>query len=181
MWPTSVVIRARREMPGSPEYFYQEDPAWSADALGHTGKTLGKDGDEVACLASLLATQPLDAPVSELDPGTLNAWLTENDAYGADGRLNWDRVAALLGTRAGQRRAQWGLDELIETLLQKEIYPVVVVRRPDNHKKHAVLVTGSVHGEFVILDPLDPTGIPNSLALYRNRIYGLYYLENKEN
>ena len=182
IWPTSVVVKARREVPGSPEYFYQEDPAWSADVMGHSGKTLGRDGDAVACLASLLAMQPIPAPFEgDVDPGTLNAWLTENDAYDSEGGLKWERVAALLGVKAGQRQAQWGLDDRIESLLQREIYPIVTVRRPDTHRLHEVLVAGSVHGEFVIVDPLDPTGIPNSLALYGNRIRGLRYLENEEN
>ena len=177
----SVVVLARREVPGSPEYFYQEDPAWSADTMGNSDRALGKNGDGVACLTSLVAMQQLACPVSEdLDPGTLNAWLSENDAYDANGEMNWARVGALLGAKAVEKRPQRGLDTLMEALLQREVYPIVTVRRPDTGTDHAVLVVGTVHGEFVIVDPLDPTGIPNSLSLYNDRIYGLRYLENEE-
>ena len=177
----SVVVLAKRETPGMPEFFYQEDAAWSSDTLGDTDRTMGKCGDDVACLASLMSMQQLPIRVSgEINPGTLNAWLTENDAYDSDGGLIWSRVAGLLGMRAVEKQPQRGLDALMEALLQREIYPVVTVRRPDTGAKHEVLVVATVHGEFVIVDPLDPTGIPNSLSLYENRIYGLRYLENEE-
>ena len=62
-------------------------------------------------------------------------------------------------------------------MLQAGIYPIVRVRRPDTGAFHDVLAVGTVHGEFVIVDPLDPTGIPNSLNLYNNRIYDVKYLK----
>ena len=177
----SVVVLARREMPSMPEFFYQQDPAWSEDTLGDSDRTLGKDGDSVACLTSLMAMQQLASPVLEdLDPGTLNAWLSENEAYDAHGELNWQRVGALLGAKVVEKQPQRGLGALMESLLQREVYPIVAVKRPDTGARHAVLAVGTVHGEFVIVDPLDPTGIPNSLSLYNNTIYGLRYLENEE-
>ena len=173
-----VVVLARREMPSMPVYFYQQDPAWADDAMGASDKTLGKAGDGVTCLASLIEMQQLDVPVSgELDPGTLNDWLSANGAYDGAGSLNWSKVATLLGARLVERRPGWGLGGLLERLLQAGIYPVVRVRRPDTGTFHDVLVVGTVHGEFVIVDPLDPTGIPNSLGLYNNRIYDVKYMK----
>ena len=173
-----VVVLAVREMPSVPVYYYQEDPAWSAATLGDSDRTLGKSGDSVACLASLLAMQGLSAPgLDATDPGALNDWLSENGAYDARGALQWRKVAALLGAKAVEKPAQRGLGRLLERLLQREIYPVVTVRRPDTGASHDVLVVGSVHGEYVIVDPLDPTGVPNTLGLYGNRIYGMRYFE----
>lgn len=176
----SVVVLARREMPSMPEFFYQEDPAWGADTLGASDKTLGKGGDGVACLTSLLAMQQMSPLSGELNPGTLNAWLSANDAYDASGNLNWSRVAELLGAKTVEVRPRRNLATLMEALIQREVYPIVTVRRPDTGTEHQVLAVGTVHGEFVIVDPLDPTGIPNSLSLYGNRIYGLRYLEKEE-
>ncbi|MBQ3424217.1 MAG: hypothetical protein IJH38_03355 [Clostridia bacterium] len=176
----SVVVLARREVPGSPVYFFQEDPAWSGDLLGDSGRTLGKYGDSVVCLASLMQMQGLTLPQGDPpDPGTLNAWLSEAGAYDRDGGLNWSRVGELLNAKARTAKPQSGSAARIEALLQREIYPIVQVNRSDVDRRHDVLVVGSVHGEFLIFDPLDPTDRPNTLGLYGNRIFGMKYLETE--
>ncbi len=178
--PAGVVLQTRREFPCDPVYFYQQDPAWSEAALGTSGKTLGLDGDSVCCLASLMAMQGIPAPFDgELNPATLNAWLSENGGYDAGGALKWGRVAGLLGAKLsggyGARAAS-----LLEELIQRQVYAVVRVKRPDTGKWHDVLVVGSVHGEFTIVDPLDPTGTLNTMGLYQNKIYDLRYLTREE-
>ena len=178
--PSGVVLRTRREFPCDPVYFYQQDPAWSEAAIGATGKTVGLDGDDVCCLASLMAMQRIPAPFGgDLNPATLNAWLSEEDCYDADGGLKWGKVAELLGAKLsggyGARAAS-----LLEELIQRQVYAVVRVKRPDTGKWHEVLVVGSVHGEFTIVDPLDPTGTLNTMGLYQNKIYDLRYLTREE-
>ena len=178
--PTGVVLQTRREFPCDPVYFYQQDAAWSDDVIGTSGKTIGLDGDDVCCLASLMAMQGIPAPFDgALNPGTLNAWLSENGGYYADGGLKWDRVAELMGAKLsggyGARAAS-----LLEDLIQRQVYAVVRVKRPDTGKWHEVLIVGSVHGEFTIVDPLDPTGTLNTMGLYQNRIYDLRYLTLEE-
>lgn len=173
-----AVVLARREIPGMPVFFCQEDAAWAGDRLGSSDRTLGKAGDSVTCLASLIEMQHLSTPVEgAVNPGTVNAWLSENGAYDARGRLNWSKAARLLGVDLVERQPGWGVGGTLEWLLQREVYPVVRVKRPDTGTFHDVLVVGTVHGEFVIMDPLDPTGIPNSLSLYGNRIYAVRYLK----
>lgn len=176
--PGSVVVLAAREMPSVAVHQYQEDPAWSGDEMGSTGKTLGKHGDGVACLASLIEMQGLPSPVSgELTPGTLNAWLSESDAYDGDGSIRWEKVADLLGARVVQVSPKRGMDALLEQLIQAEIYPIVTVRRPDTGAAHDVLAVGSVHGEFIVMDPLDPMEVLDTLGLYENRVYAMRYFE----
>lgn len=173
-----AVVLARRELPGMPVFFCQNDAAWSAERMGASTRTLGQSGDGVTCLASLIEMQQIPTPIEgAVNPGTLNAWLTQCDAYDASGDLNWQRVADVLGVSLVERQPGWGVSRNLEYLLQHEIYPVVRVKRHDTGAFHDVLVVATVHGEFVIMDPLDPTGIANSLSLYDNRIYAVKYLK----
>ena len=95
-----AVVLARRELPSVPVFFCQTDAAWAGEPMGDSGLTLGEAGDGVTCLAALIGMQQLVTPVEgEVNPGTLNAWLSENDAYDAGGRLDWSRAAALLGVQ----------------------------------------------------------------------------------
>lgn len=172
-----IKVKPSREMPCVDVFFNQDDPAWSEEVMGDTGRTLGKDGDGVACLASLMAMQDIEAPFpGTLNPGTLNAWLSENDCYERDGDLKWSKVASLLGAKLVDKPARWGDEKLLDRLLQQEVYAVVEVRRPDVGKLHRVLLVGSMHGEYTIVDPLDGMDALNSLGIYRNRIYSLKYL-----
>lgn len=174
----SVVVLAAREMPSVAVYFYQEDAAWAGDEMGDTGLTLGKSGDSVVCLASLIAMQGLPSPVEgELNPGTLNVWLSENDAYNGDGSLRWPAVASLLGVKLVQKAPNRAMEAQIKRLVENEKYPIVTVRRPDTGADHDVLLVGSVHGEYIVMDPLDPMEVSDTLGLYENRVYGMRYFE----
>ena len=171
-----VEIRPELEMPCVPVYFYQEDPAWASDTMGRAGVTLGKYGDDVCCLASVLAMREEALPFEgEVNPGTLNAWLTAHGGYSGKGELRWERVARLLGLRLIHRRPGGILTREVDKLLQQGGAAVVRVRRPDVKRDHLVLLVGSVHGEYTIMDPLDPTGTLNTLGLYANRVYDLMY------
>lgn len=172
-----AVVLARREIPGMPVFFRQDDPAWAGDTMGAPDRTLGKAGDGVSCLASLVEMQQLPAPFEgAVDPGTVNAWLCANGAYDRKGDLDWSKAAKLLGVQLVERQPGWGVARTMESLLQREIYPVLRVKLRDTGAYHDVLAVGTVHGEFVIMDPLDSAGIPNSLSIYDNRIYSVKYL-----
>jgi hypothetical protein len=161
-----------------PVFYCQTDAAWAGDCLGASDRTLGEAGDGVTCLAALIEMQQLKAPIEgELNPATLNAWLSENEAYDEDGGLDWRRAAELLGVSLTQRQPGWGIDGTLEVLLRQEVYPVARVKQPDTGAFHDVLLVGTVHGEFQIMDPLDPSGEPNSLSVYGNRIYEIRYLK----
>lgn len=169
-------IRPELEMPCVPVYFYQEDPAWAGEAMGRTGTTLGKNGDGVCCLASMLAMREEALPFGDdVNPATLNAWLCANGGYDGRGSLRWARVARLLGLRLIHRQPGGILTREVDKLLQQGGAAVVRVRRPDVKRDHLVLLVGSVHGEYTIMDPLDPTGTLNTLGLYANRVYDLMY------
>lgn len=173
-----AVVLARRELPSVPVFFCQTDAAWAGEPVGASGRTLGEAGDGVTCLAALIAMQRLKTPIEgEVNPGTLNAWLSENGAYDESGGLDWQRAAELLGVGLTHRQPGWGIGGTLEMLLQREVYPVVLVKQPGTGAFHDVLLVGTVHGEFQIMDPLDPSGEPNTLGVYGNRIYDVRYLK----
>lgn len=171
-----AVVLARRELPSVPVFFCQRDAAWADEPVGASGRTLAEAGDGVTCLAALIEMQQLKTPLEgEVNPGTLNAWLSENGAYDESGELRWRRVAELLGVSLTERQPGWGIGGTLEMLLQREVYPVVKVKLRGAY--HDVLLVGTVHGEFLIMDPLDPSGEPNALSVYGNRIYDVRYLK----
>ena len=173
-----AVVLARRELPSVPVFFCQTDAAWAGEPMGDSGLTLGEAGDGVTCLAALIGMQQLETPVEgEVNPGTLNAWLSENGGYDENGRLDWQRAAGLLGVGLTRRQPGWGIGGTLEMLLRQEVYPVVRVKRADTGAFHDVLLVGAVHGEFQIMDPLDSSGEPNALGVYGNRIYEVRYLK----
>jgi len=173
-----AVVLARRELPSVPVFFCQTDAAWADAPMGASGRTLGEAGDGVTCLAALIEMQQLKTPIEgEVNPGTLNAWLSENDAYDEDGRLDWLKAAELLGVSLTQRQPGWGIGGTLEMLIQQEVYPVARVKQPGTGAFHDVLLVGTVHGEFQIMDPLDSSGEPNSLSVYGNRIYDVRYMK----
>ena len=175
---SAVVVVPSREMPCVEVFFNQQDPAWCDNRMGDSDKTIGTDGDALSCLASLIVMQHVQVPYDgDVNPGTLNAWLSANGSYD-DGELKWDCVADLLGLRLTQRTARRGDDALIDRLLDAEVYPIVQVLRPDTGRRHSVLIVGSVHGEYTIVDPLDGMDALNTLGLYDNAIYTITYLEN---
>lgn len=171
-----AVALARRELPCVPALFSRQDAAWAGDRLAASDSTLAEAGDSVTCLASLICTQGLSAPLSDVNPGTLNAWLTENGAYDARGRLDWSKAAALLGVQLVEKQPGWDVGIALEKLLQREIYPVVQVKQPDTGEVREVLVVGSVHGRFLIADPRYDRA-PNNLEIFDNRIYRYWYLK----
>lgn len=173
-----AVVLAQRELPSVPVFFCQTDAAWAGEMMGASGRTLGEAGDGVTCLAALIEMQQLKTPIEgEVNPGTLNAWLSENGGYDEGGSLNWQRAAELLGVGLTQRQPGWGIAGTLELLIRQEVYPVVRVKQPDTGAFHDVLLVGTVHGEFQIMDPLDPSGEPNALSVYGNRIYDVRYLK----
>ncbi len=175
---SGAVVLARRELPSVPVFFCQTDAAWAGERMGSSGRTLGEAGDGVTCLAALIEMQQLKTPVEgEVNPGTLNAWLSENGAYDESGGLDWRRAAELLGVSLTERQPGWGIGDTLEMLLQQEVYPVARVKQPGTGAFHDVLLVGTVHGEFQIMDPLDSSGEPNALSVYGNRIYDVRYLK----
>lgn len=176
-----AVVRARREVPCDAVFYYQGYAGWRDDRMGDSPRTLGEGGDEVCCLASLMAMREIPVPFpGALNPGTLNAWLSANGGYDGEGNLKWKDVAGLLGMTLVERRADRASAELLEELVKDGTYAVVRVKRADAAPTHEVLLVGSNHGEFTIVDPEDPSRALNTLGLYGNRIYGLRYLTRSE-
>lgn len=175
---SGVVIRPEREVPCDAVFYYQGYAGWKDDRLGDSEKTMGEYGDGACCLASLMAMQHIAAPFEgAVNPGTLNAWLGANGAYDEDGNLKWASAAALLGLDLTEQRANGGSASLLERLIQQEVYAVVQVDSPGLGRRHDVLLVGSNHGEFTIVDPADPSKTLNTLGRYKNKIYFMRYLK----
>src|SRR5260221_10453332 len=68
--------------------FAQADPRWADDLLGPTDSTIGGEGCAVSSAAMVLAYYRVN-----IDPGVLNAFLTNNDSYTPPGWLSLGKAA----------------------------------------------------------------------------------------
>ncbi|MBQ8110662.1 MAG: hypothetical protein IJ124_10935 [Clostridia bacterium] len=172
-----VVVLPKREVPSDPVFFYQLDEAWSGDAMGATGRTLGEGGDSVVCLTSLLVMQRIHVPFTgAINPGAVNAWLGASDAYEADGKIRWSAVGQLLGVELTEERARGGMAATLDALIDSGQCAIVTVKGPEDGRLHDVLLVGSNHGKFMVIEPLDPSGALTSLEVYGDRIYAMRYM-----
>ena len=68
--------------------FRQGDPRWRDDPLGATPGKLGSEGCAVASAAMVLRSYGI-----EIDPQSLNTFLTNNEGYVGTGWLVWEKAA----------------------------------------------------------------------------------------
>ena len=68
--------------------FAQNDPRWADDELGPASSTMGEEGCAVSSAAMVLAFYGQD-----IDPGRLNAFLSNSGGYTPQGWLYWERAA----------------------------------------------------------------------------------------
>jgi hypothetical protein len=142
--------------------FAQGDPRWRDDELGPTPSTMGEAGCAVSSAAMVLAFYGQD-----IDPGRLNAFLTDNGGYTPEGWLYWEKAADF---RPGLvRRAYEGLPsyELIDSNLERG-NPVIVRIRLPNGITHFVVIVGKSGFDYLIQDPA--SGGANGVYPLRNLV-----------
>lgn len=154
--------------------YQQDDPRWAQERLGNSDFTMASSGCLVTCITSALQMETAvqeEADSRWEDPGALNRCLTENQVYDNRGNLQWEPLNRLEGLRADVCDDK--SSKLLEEYLQRGHYPIVRVRMSGLGNVHYVLVVGAKAGEFICMDPLNPTGEAVPLSDFGNRIYAI--------
>jgi len=127
-------------------FFAQGDPRWKADLLGPTDATLHAEGCAVAAASMILAGYGMD-----LDPGRLNAFLTENEGYTPEGWIYWEKAAEFQSGLAEKAYEDQPSYARIDWNLLMGNPVIVRVRLPQNN--HFVVIVGKEGFDYLILDP----------------------------
>lgn len=170
-------------------YFLQKDPQWGDEKLGSSSYTMAGSGCLTACIASALQMQNI--AVSEIQkasdgdsgktitPGILNKYFSEQGVYDSKGNIQWIALEKTLGVEIVKRKAGELRNGELDTLLSKGVFPIVYVRMYGVGSFHFVLITGSVNGEFLCMDPLNEKQVEVPLSRYGGRIYAVRYIAEK--
>jgi peptidase C39-like protein len=127
--------------------FAQADPRWANDLLGPTDSTVGGEGCAVSSAAMVLAYYGVN-----VDPGVLNAFLTDNAGYTPQGWLYWEKAAAFAPGKAKHIYEDAPSYYLIDSNLLKG-NPVIIRIRLKSGVMHFVVVVGKKGFGYLIQDP----------------------------
>jgi hypothetical protein len=127
--------------------FAQADPRWGRDRLASTPNTLAAEGCAVTSAAMVLASYGI-----KLDPGRLNAFLTQTGGYTERGWIHWEAAAAYEPGKVRHAYEDLPSYRLIDWNLLKG-NPVVVRVRPPGRGTHFVLVVGKAGFDYIAQDP----------------------------
>ena len=127
--------------------FAQGDPRWADDELGPAPSTMGQEGCAVSSAAMVLAFYGQD-----IDPGRLNAFLSENDGYTPQGWLYWEKAADYLPGLVRHAYEDLPSYFLIDSNLVRG-NPVIVRVHLPNGITHFVVIVGKAGFDYLIQDP----------------------------
>jgi hypothetical protein len=138
-------------------FFSQHNQQWTNEHVGTSGQTIGQMGCAMTCTAMILKYYGVD-----VNPGTLNAWLSSHNGYTPDGSIYWG-----VATNYSPGKVTW-IDNVGQptwsfstptsndwSLLDSELsqgYPVIV---QVNDSSHWVIVTYREGSKYYINDPED--------------------------
>jgi hypothetical protein len=142
--------------------FAQGDPRWGDDELGSTPSTMGEAGCAVSSAAMVLAFYGQD-----IDPGRLNAFLSENGGYTPEGWLYWEKAADFHPGLARHAYEDLPSYFLIDSNLELG-NPVIIRIRLANGITHFVVIVGKVGFDYLIQDPA--SGGANGVYPLRNLV-----------
>jgi hypothetical protein len=140
--------------------FAQADPRWADDSLGPTDSTIGGEGCAVSSAAMVLAYYGVN-----VDPGILNAFLTNNDGYTPQGWLYWEKAAAFAPGKAKHIYEDAPSYYLIDSNLLRG-NPVIIRIRLRSSVTHFVVIVGKRGFHYLIQDP-GSSGDNGIYPLYR--------------
>jgi Peptidase_C39 like family len=140
--------------------FAQADPRWSDDFLGPTDSTMGAEGCAVSSAAMVLAYYGVN-----VDPGTLNTFLTNNDGYTPQGWVYWEKAAAFAPEKAKHVYEDAPSYYLIDSNLLRG-NPVIIRIRLSSGITHFVVIVGKRGFHYLIQDP-GSSGDKGIYPLYR--------------
>src|SRR3984957_12046130 len=127
--------------------FAQDDPRWSDDELGPTPSTMAEEGCAVCSAAMVLAFYGQD-----IDPGRLNAFLSDDAGYTPQGWLYWEKAADYHPGLARHAYEDLPSFFLIDSNLEHG-NPVIVRIRLPNGITHFVVIVGKAGFNYLIQDP----------------------------
>ena len=145
------------------EYYLQNDPEWSDDVIGGSGRRMGGTGCLVTCIAS--AITDLGVPVT---PKEVNERLGAVGGYqGAD--VIWYKINEAF-PEIDYKYSRVFSSETIESDLESGLLPIVNVKYKRGGVTHWLLVVGAEGGEFLVYDPLNAEKAPIGLSVH-GRVY----------
>jgi hypothetical protein len=127
--------------------FAQNDPRWADDELGPASSTMGEEGCAVSSAAMVLAFYGQD-----IDPGRLNAFLSNSGGYTPQGWLYWERAADFQPGLARHAYEDLPSYFLIDSNLARG-NPVIVRILLPNGVTHFVVIVGKAGFDYLIQDP----------------------------
>jgi hypothetical protein len=127
--------------------FAQADPRWADDELGPASSTMGEEGCAVSSAAMVLAFYGQD-----VDPGRLNAFLTNCGGYTPQGWLYWEKAADFHPGLVRHAYEDLPSYFLIDSNLERG-NPVIVRIRLPNGVTHFVVIAGKDGFDYLIQDP----------------------------
>lgn len=111
-----------------------------------------------------------------ITPGILNEFFSEQGVYDGNGNIQWGALEQVLGVEI----VKWQAGELrnneLDALLSEGVFLIVYVRVHGFGSFHFVLITGSMDGEFLCMDPLNEKQVEVPLSRYGDRIYAVRYM-----
>ena len=140
--------------------FAQGDPRWGDDELGPTPSTMGEAGCAVSSAAMVLAFYGQD-----IDPGRLNAFLSDSGGYTPEGWLYWEKAADFHPGLARHAYEDLPSYFLIDSNLERG-NPVIIRIRLPNGITHFVVIVGKAGFDYLIQDPA--SGGANGVYPLRN-------------
>ena len=127
--------------------FAQDDPRWADDELGPASSTMGEEGCAVSSAAMVLAFYGQD-----VDPGRLNAFLTNCGGYTPEGWLYWEKAADFHPGLVRHAYEDLPSYFLIDSNLERG-NPVIVRIHLANGVTHFVVIAGKDGFDYLIQDP----------------------------
>jgi hypothetical protein len=127
--------------------FAQADPRWADDELGPASSTMGEEGCAVSSAAMVLAFYGQD-----VDPGRLNAFLSNCGGYTPEGWLYWEKAADFHPGLVRHAYEDLPSYFLIDSNLERG-NPVIVRIRLPNGITHFVVIAGKDGFDYLIQDP----------------------------
>lgn len=175
-----TIIPSMEIIPDNVIAFYQKDDLWKDDSLGGSKYHMGDSGCLTTCIASQLLMQNISVDeISDITPGTLNKFFSDNNVYDTEGNLQWDAAGAALNVNFIPKETSEITVNELEALIKNNIYPIICVKRPSSGNYHFVLLIGSDKDSFLCVDPLNSDNEIVPLSDYDNRIYSVRYCESK--
>lgn len=145
-------------------YYLQNDPEWSGDAMGESGRALGGAGCLVSCISS--AAAEIGVPVT---PKEVNAKLGAIGGYqGAE--VIWYKINEAF-PEIDYRYSRVFTGKTIEKDLANGLLPIVNVKYKGSGITHWVLIVGAKDGEFLAADPLNQDKAPIGLSSTHGKAY----------